>query len=308
MSQEDSQNAEGGPVPVMPQEILDGISGIESAISQQTDWFKSWHENVVCNHDSSAFNVKTVADIPMGAWFQGDESKAFRNNPGFLLLGQKLELMLEQVTEFLSDPKEREPRSVDDYTEFMSTLMEMNNQVQHLQNDAWRGLTKMDPLTGVRNRHDMMVDLDSERERARRSAQACAVAMVDLDHFKVLNDTHGHVVGDQVLRHVSRVFGEQLRPYDRVYRYGGEEFLLCLPNTDMRTAVMVLGRLREAIAESPMPYAADGSDIFVTASFGVAEIDTVEHIVKTIERADDALYEVKRDGRNAVKGWNPANL
>jgi len=305
MGTETSSNEEGRPVVVLPETILDGISGIERAISQQTDWFKKWHDRVVVNHDMAAFTVGGITDIPLGKWYDSDASKAFRNNPGFITLGKRLEELVTQVQGFLTDTPNGEPHPVDDYTQFMNTLLDLNDLVQHLQNDAWRGLTKMDPLTGVRNRHDMMVELDIERERARRTDHPCSVAMVDLDHFKTINDTYGHVVGDMVLRHVSGLIGDQLRPYDIVYRYGGEEFLLCLPNTDLDTAVMVLERLRVKIDQTSMPYGQSGKEISITASFGVAEIDTVEHIVKTIERADMALYDVKQHGRDGVKGWKP---
>ncbi|HEY9079135.1 diguanylate cyclase [Magnetovibrio sp.] len=298
-----SSSSEGRPVVVLPETILEGISGIERAISQQTDWFKKWHDRVVVNHDTSAFTVDGIGDIPLGKWYEGDESKAFRNNPGFIVLGERLGQLVEQVQGFLTASPDGEPHPVDDYTHFMNTLLDLNDLVQHLQNDAWRGLTKMDPLTGVRNRHDMMVELDIERERARRTNTLCSVAMVDLDHFKAINDTYGHVVGDMVLRHVSGMIGDQLRPYDMVYRYGGEEFLLCLPNTDLDTAVMVLERLRVKLDQTTMPYGPGGKELNITASFGVAEIDTVEHIVKTIERADMALYDVKKNGRDAVKAW-----
>lgn len=305
MGTQQTSASEDRPLVVLPEVVLEGISGIERAISQQTEWFKKWHDRVVVNHDPSGFSVDGVSDIPLGKWYKSAESEAFRNNPGFTILGERLEEMVSQVQVFLQDTPDSEPHPVDDYTAFMNTLLDLNDLVQHLQNDAWRGLTKMDPLTGVRNRHDMMVDLDSERERSRRTQDACSIAMVDLDHFKALNDNYGHVVGDMVLRHISSLFGEQLRPYDMVYRYGGEEFLLCLPNTDIDTAVMVLERLRTKIEGTQMPFGPAGEVISVTASFGVAEIDTVEHIVKTIERADLALYDVKHSGRNVVKAWKP---
>ena len=303
MGNNSDKSAPARPLVMMPQSVLDGISAIERAIALQTKWFKNWHEQVICNHDLAGFDVNAVRDLPLGKWFESEESKPFRNNPGFMILGERLEEIVTQVRVFLGESEGDAPHPVDSYTHFMNTLMDLNTQVQQLQNDAWRGLTRMDPLTGVRNRHDMMAELDVERERARRSADACSVAMVDLDHFKALNDTHGHVVGDQVLRHISALFGEQLRPYDMVYRYGGEEFLLCLPNTDAKTATMVLDRLRVKISQTPMPYAKDGEPFFLSASFGVTEIDTVEHIVKSIERADMALYDVKQKGRNAVGIW-----
>jgi diguanylate cyclase (GGDEF)-like protein len=292
------------PVMVLPETVLNGISAIERAISKQTEWFKTWQEQVVVKHDISAFSVSGLSDVPLGAWYQSDASLAFRNNPSFQALGESLNDMVAQVRGFLAVRADGEPHPVDDYTHFMNTLLDINGLVQQLQNDSWRGLTKMDPLTGMRNRHDMMVDLDNERERARRSHLPCSLAMVDLDHFKKINDTYGHVVGDMVLRHVSRMFSAQLRPYDMVYRYGGEEFLLCLPNTELNTAVSVLDRLRQKIEKTEMAYGPAGEVLSITASFGVAEIDTVEHITKTIERADQVLYDVKKGGRNVVKAWH----
>lgn len=295
----------GQPLVVMTQNILNGISDIENVISKQTQWFKTWHEQVICNHILSGFDVNTIEDIPLGAWFNSDKSKPFRNNPGFVLLGEKLEDIVAQVRVFLNATASDIPHPVDDYTQFMNTLMDLNTQVQQLQSDAWRGLSRMDPLTGVRNRHDMMTELDVERERARRMATPCSIAMVDLDHFKALNDVHGHVGGDMALRKVASLFAELLRPYDMVYRYGGEEFLLCLPNTDVKTAAMVLDRLRIEISKTSVLPTKDGNDVYITASFGVTEIDTIEHIVKSIEQADAALYDVKDAGRNAVGIWSP---
>lgn len=305
MDADTKSGAQDSSVVVLPETLLDGISGIERAISQQTDWFKKWCDRVVVNHDPSAFEVNAITDIPLGKWYASREAEAFHSSQEFQALGKRLEEMLAQVQGFLHADQDGGPHPVDDYTEFMNTLLDLNNLVQRLQNDAWRGLTKVDPLTGVRNRHDMMAELDAERERARRTQDACSIAMADLDHFKNINDTHGHVVGDAVLRNISKLFDEQLRPYDTVYRYGGEEFLLCLPNTELGTAQSVLERLRVTIQDTPLQVDGVDEHIAVTASFGVAEVDEVEHIVKTIERADMGLYNAKSSGRNTVMAWVP---
>ena len=295
----------GRPIVVLPETVIAGIGTVERAIAKQTEWFKDWHEQVVVNHDTSAYSVEGIQDLPMGAWYLSPESQAFRNNPDYLALGQHLADVLDQVKAFLRGTANGEPHPIDDYSRFTNSLLELNTLVQHMQNDAWRGLTKMDPLTGVRNRHEMMVELDAERERSRRSEMPSTICMIDLDHFKNINDTYGHVVGDVVLRHMSGLLVEQLRPYDMVFRYGGEEFLVCLPNTELNDAVHVLERLRQTI-EREVILSGDGRDqaeLGVTASFGVAEIDVKEHIVETIERADMVLYDAKKSGRNAVKAW-----
>ena len=283
-----------------PEAILDGISGIESSMSKHTDWLKEWLNSVVLNHNTSSFNLQGIADTPLGAWYLGAGSEPFRNNPIFLVLGEHLEEMVSRVQAFVQASNADEPLSVDVYTDFLKNLLDLNGLVQQIQGDAWRGLTKLDPLTGVRNRHDMMVDLNNERERSRRSGLPCGICMMDLDLFKDVNDTHGHIVGDHVLRRVARLILDQLRPYDMLYRYGGEEFLICLPNTDLNTSQMVLDRLREKIASNAMPLALHGADIFITASFGVTQVLVEQGIEESIKQADQALLKAKEHGRNKV--------
>ncbi|MFC1674034.1 diguanylate cyclase [Pseudomonadota bacterium] len=283
-----------------PEDILDGISAIESSLSKHTDWLKQWLNSVVLNHNTNSFKLRGIADTPLGAWYLSAGSEPFRNNPVFATLGDHLEEMVARVQAFVVAADASEPLSVDIYTDFLNNLLDLNGLVQQLQGDAWRGLTKLDPLTGIRNRHDMIVDLNNERERSRRSGQPCGISMMDLDLFKVVNDTHGHIVGDHVLRRIARLILDQLRPYDMLYRYGGEEFLICLPNTDLDTSHMVLDRLRAKIAANAMPIAQDGADIFVTASFGVTEVATDQSVGDSIHKADQALLEAKGNGRNRV--------
>ena len=123
--------------------------------------------------------------------------------------------------------------------------------------------------------------------------------MADLDHFKSINDTHGHHMGDQVLSVVSDSFMQQLRPYDSIFRYGGEEFLFCLPDTDLGTAKVVSERVRAAV-EAVQIELEDGKALKVTASFGVAQMDVNATLEGTVESADRALYAAKDGGRNMV--------
>lgn len=158
-----------------------------------------------------------------------------------------------------------------------------------------------DSLTGVPNRRALSGRLTRELEIARSSATSLSVLMIDLDKFKPINDTHGHAVGDDVLRAVAAALRKGIRPRDLVARYGGDEFAVVLPGSAARAAVFVAERLRQAIARVSLR-TTDGEKVTVTSSFGVAEYHPLAHESpeSLLAEADRALYEAKRSGRNLV--------
>ena len=156
-----------------------------------------------------------------------------------------------------------------------------------------------DALTGVFNRRHVEDVLGNEVERARRHARPLAVAMLDVDHFKRINDDHGHQTGDEVLRAISDRCRNTLRSNDVLGRYGGEEFAIVFPETNLDEAGAVAERLRVAVAESPIKVGEDA--LGVTVSIGLAAYAPGKDTHKLLQRADAALYDAKRDGRNLVR-------
>ncbi len=161
-------------------------------------------------------------------------------------------------------------------------------------------LSNTDGLTRITNRRHFMEMFEIEFLRAERYRTSLALTMVDLDHFKQINDRHGHLVGDQALIAVAKVLREGLRKFDVVARYGGEEFVLLLPETDLAGAQIVAERYRKRIEEAQVT--AGSARIRLTASLGVAVFprDGVAGIDDLIRIADQALYEAKSKGRNRV--------
>jgi len=155
-----------------------------------------------------------------------------------------------------------------------------------------------DPLTGLDNRRSMLRRLAAAVSGARRHGRPLAAAMLDLDHFKTINDTYGHDVGDAVLIMVSQRLTERLRKEDVVGRHGGEEFLVLLPDTTGPAADAAIEALRHAVADTPMQ--AGGHDITITVSAGLATWSG-EDAEELMRRADVALYAAKAAGRNAVR-------
>lgn len=159
-------------------------------------------------------------------------------------------------------------------------------------------LVHYDELTRTLNRRSLIGRLEQEIGRARRSSAPFSVAMLDLDHFKAINDTYGHAVGDEVLKQFSATVGATMRETDVFGRYGGEEFLLLLLVADPQAALAPLERIRIAVALHDWEAVVPG--LALTTSIGVAGLRPEETVAQLLRRADEALYEAKAAGRNRV--------
>jgi diguanylate cyclase (GGDEF)-like protein len=173
-----------------------------------------------------------------------------------------------------------------------------------LQNAHLYELAMVDGLTGLFVRRYFDARIEEEIERSKRYGTAFSVVMMDVDDFKMLNDTHGHLIGDRVLRGIAHVVKAQMRGVDTAARYGGEEIAVILPRTELVNAYNVGERLRAAIAELRITTDAEPSEVLrVTASFGIAAYpeSTASDGEDLVRRADSALYRAKRTGKNRVE-------
>jgi two-component system cell cycle response regulator len=157
-----------------------------------------------------------------------------------------------------------------------------------------------DGLTGLYNRRYMESHLSTLVEQAAARGKPLTALVLDIDYFKSINDTHGHDAGDDVLREFAVRVRKSIRGIDLACRFGGEEFVIIMPETDMAVATIVAERLRRRIASEPFPIS-QGKALEVTVSAGIATLDAADDTAGTIlKRADQALYRAKRDGRNRV--------
>jgi two-component system cell cycle response regulator len=165
-----------------------------------------------------------------------------------------------------------------------------------------------DPLTGLWNHGEVLRVLEQELARAARDLQPLAVFMVDLDHFKLINDRHGHVAGDTLLCEVSRRLTACVRPYDAVGRYGGEEFLIVVPAIDSKSAGALASRIHDSLSDCPLR--GPSGPVTVTASIGVAisSPEDPREPMALVRAADIALYRAKERGRNRVEACLPEEL
>ncbi len=161
-----------------------------------------------------------------------------------------------------------------------------------------RARAERDGLTGALNRRGVLPLLEAQASLAYRHGAPCAIAMLDVDHFKAINDRFGHLAGDDVLRVIVRTVVAGLRPADRVARYGGEEFLLLMPSTTAQEGALVVERLRADLSRQAWP--APLSTLRLTVSAGLAQLRAGESALEAIERADKALYAAKEAGRDRL--------
>jgi len=181
-----------------------------------------------------------------------------------------------------------------------SSVLELDRSVKHLQleQSLLRTQLQLDALTGVSSRTSLLNELEGAVSRAAKTGQPLCIIMADLDHFKEINDTHGHMVGDKVLAEVGARIRAALREFDVVGRYGGEEFVVVLENTSRHTARLIAERIRQRIASSPIKVG--HLQLQLTISQGLAVRAEGDDLQRLLQRADDAMYQAKRAGRNCV--------
>lgn len=173
------------------------------------------------------------------------------------------------------------------------------------RNEQLRRMALVDGLTGIANRRAFDDDFMRHREQARRFWRTLSLIMIDIDRFKPYNDTYGHEAGDNALRTVAQILQRDLRQVDKAYRYGGEEFVCLLPETDETGAFIVADRLRQAVFEARIAHPGNPPAGVVTVSLGVATFDMRDQGEDLIKHADAALYAAKAAGRNRVVAWGP---
>lgn len=242
-----------------------------------TDWnMPDMNGLELCRRVRSA-NGKNYAYILLLTAYQGKESY--------------IDAISSGADDFLSKPFDKE---------LLAARLHVAERILNLQ-EALQIRATHDYETGIWNRAAILDFMDQELERAYREDTTVGVALADIDFFKRVNDTYGHLAGDQVLRETAKRMSGVLRPYDRIGRYGGEEFMMALPGCDPSLAARVAERIRESLEAAPV-ITPEGNIIPITCSIGItATVRGVRgEIDSLIREADKALYQAKGEGRNRV--------
>jgi diguanylate cyclase len=277
---------------------------IAQAIDNHDQWYDQLVRTLICKLPPDQRDLAEDAHklCRFGQWYYQYSSPALRSHPTFAAIEREHQQLHAQVSRLLQvSMVENKPINVRVFDEFANTLQRMRLQLLSLKHEIEGDMNNLDPLTGTYNRYGMLAILREQQELVARGVNHCAIAMLDIDFFKQVNDQYGHRMGDHALTRIASMLLKGLRPYDKLFRYGGEEFVAMFPNTPVETALLVAERLRKIVEGTPIDI--DKLPVRLTISIGIAAIDANASVESSIEQADAAMYMAKQNGRNQVKLW-----
>lgn len=278
------------------------LDELNSAMGDHGIWLKVLIRGLLTQEAAKTEDIAADAHrlCSFGHWYDRQGRSLFKDDPLFGDLEDRHQALHDAARLVLQRQAKGESLVSTEYDRFMDLAISFQTEARQFQYALLQRVCAVDQLTGAGNRYAMFQRLIQEKERAGRTSEYCVIAIMDLDHFKNINDRYGHVAGDVVLKDIVQFTSRAIRKYDAIFRYGGEEFLICLPNTDLKTAEKRMNRLREDISEHEIDIGQEHS-LRLNASFGLGYLRPGFPIQDSIQQADEALLKAKNSGRNRVE-------
>lgn len=285
-------------------DILARLHELDRAIVLHAQWLSRFNRQLICGGDAPKDDLANDAHLRcgLGHWLHGSEHDRARHDPGHAALQVAHQSMHEIARHLLNTQAANQAIPGADYDALVAVASRIRQLLRRKEQELTERLGAVDNLTGLWNRQAVHLRLSEEVERVQRTRQPCAVCFVDLDDFAQINALHGQLIGDALLKLVATFFGQHLRGYDTLFRLGGEEFLLCLPNIDLDQAGILINRLREKLAAQV--FKVEGHEIQFTASFGLVNLEPIFFVNETLERVERAQLIAKSEGGNRVCVWH----
>lgn len=288
-------------------ELQQIMTQLDQALHNHQQWHNDLMRTLICRlpYDKHDAAPEAHKECRFGQWYYENTLPSIKKNPGFIAIGDAHKNMHQLARNILVTLHTSNSISSYDYDNFANSLERLKLEIYALKNELEAAFYDHDPLTMALNRVTLLPILREQQEMIKRKlSDSCCIAMMDLDSFKKINDTYGHIVGDKVLAAISRYVIEHLRPYDKLFRYGGEEFLLSMQQVNLSQAYDIIDRFRKEIANLSITIEPEKS-INITVSFGISILDADSTVEQCIDQADKALYFAKDCGKNCTQLWSP---
>ena len=232
------------------------LEQLTQAIYNHEQWHKDVTRTIVCRLPCDQRDVAEAAhrQCRFGQWYYSSDSEALRHFAAFVAVDAEHEHMHQLAGRLLRASANEVSISPNDYDTFANSVDRLRLQLYTLKREIEGSLFRRDALTGAESRIDMLTNLRQMLEMVKRHVQKCLIAIMDLDHFKVVNDSYGHLIGDQVLQASVEYVKANIRAYDKVFRYGGEEFLISMPKTSLDVGQASIERVRSGLATTALAH------------------------------------------------------
>ena len=283
-------------------QVEKALEVLDRAVVNHTRWLQAVHESIICgapvDGDINAENAHQ--NCKLGQWYYNEESEIFRHHIEFVELEEPHRVMHDEARELLllQDAQDKQ-YDLDEYRAFIKKQQEVIHKLLRLKDKLVGTFHSFDSLTGAVNRDAFNIIALNEQARVKRENGCCCIALLDIDHFKKINDKYGHVTGDHVLRAFAQLIKRFVRKSDTFCRFGGEEFVLLLTETTLPDAHRLVDNIRDEIAQTAFEMC-DKLTLNINSSAGISECRPGDKIESCLEQSDLKLYQAKQAGRNQV--------
>lgn len=291
-----------------PVTLRKALEQLQQAAHNHAEWQENLLRAIVGGipRDLTDLVEGTRASCRFDRWFYERAPAQLWGQPAFVAIGAEHERLHRIAEQLLLEMASDAPVVVEDFVGLLAGRARLRIKLESLKlelRSAWRN---WDEQTGAYARAGMLPELRAWGELAKQRVQPCCIALMELDPAKEIDDSHRQPGGDDVLAAAIRILTQCLRPYDKVFHYGGDAFLICMPGTDLEIGQTVIKHVRDALAARSPLAGPDGIALPLTASFGLALLDPDVTVEASIERADQALLLAKTAGRNRAINWDPS--
>jgi diguanylate cyclase len=286
--------------------LRDMLEQLDQAMQDHLEWHANLLRVIVCELPCDPNDLASTAHrlCRFGQWYYERASAELRDQLAFAAIGIEHQRLHEVAAGVLREITAGRAMDRAAFNELIASSLRLRRELDRLRRDFQVELRSRDALTGAYDRKQVLPELRRLREAVSRGSLSCCIVLMDLDRLQEVNEAQGHAIGDALLADVVRFLRQHLRPDDKVFRYGGDEFLVTLSGADLAIARAVVGRVREGLAQRQLFVAGARSALQLTASFGLAPFDTLVRVEDIIDRAAQALLLARTAGGNRAISWD----